>query len=854
MIPLRLCLTNFLSYHQKTEIDFQPIHLACISGNNGAGKSSLLDAITWALFGRARRADDALIFGNMDECEVVLEFAYEGDHYRIRRLKPRGKTGVLEFFFKVDDTGDWRNITEKSLRETEARIAQTLRMDYETFTNASFFLQGKADQFAQQKPGDRKRILGSILGLDIWETYKEKAAEKRKAVEREINTLDARLQDTRQELGEEDQRKETLRQLEARLADVSQRRQDQEKLLDQFRQIEGAVKEQKKTLDTLNGQLNNLLANRRQTESRLQMRLNEQDGIQTVLKQSDQIRADHGELIKIRARLEQMNLLAGQVHELENRRLEPQVSMEKKKAARQQEQQHLLQQKRQVDEITAQETVMEVELTQLLEKMSADQPLVESRPQIEDQITHLNQQAADLKSENTRLHAEMDEIKKRQVEFEGMQAGQCPTCGQELSPDHIHRMVDDLGTQGVARGDVFRANKKALENLLKELEDLNVKRKEIAQAETRLTALQRRHDQIVNWLEQNQPIQTAWQKTGSERLKEVEAELASGSYLQAEQSALDAITAELAALSYDPAVHQQLRKQESELKATEEKLLHLEKAAASLTPVEREIGDLRAALQQNQEQQIVLQDQIGQIEGSYQQMTEKLPDMLSAEKSHRALFDEENHIRKEVGAASQKVNVLKDLKKKEKELNAEREERATLSGRYRTLEKAFSKDGVPALLIEQALPEIEAQANDILDRLSGGAMSIRFLTQRDYKDKSRDDKKETLDIQISDPSGIRDYEMFSGGEAFRVNFAIRLALSRVLAGRSGARLQTLVIDEGFGSQDASGRQRLIEAINMVQNDFAKVLVITHLEELKDAFPHRIEVEKQSVGSTVRVLT
>ncbi len=160
---------------------------------------------------------------------------------------------------------------------------------------------------------------------------------------------------------------------------------------------------------------------------------------------------------------------------------------------------------------------------------------------------------------------------------------------------------------------------------------------------------------------------------------------------------------------------------------------------------------------------------------------------------------------------------------------------------------------MPALLIEQALPEIESRANEILDRLSGGNMSVRFVTQAAYKDKKRDDLKETLDIQISDGAGTRDYEMFSGGEAFRVNFAIRLALSEVLAQRAGARLQTLVIDEGFGSQDAQGRQRLIEAINLVRPDFAKILVITHIDELKDAFPNRIEVEKTERGSTIRVM-
>ena len=172
---------------------------------------------------------------------------------------------------------------------------------------------------------------------------------------------------------------------------------------------------------------------------------------------------------------------------------------------------------------------------------------------------------------------------------------------------------------------------------------------------------------------------------------------------------------------------------------------------------------------------------------------------------------------------------------------------------YKKLEAAFGKNGVPALLIEQALPEIENKANEILERLSGGTMSVRFETRSPYKDKRRDDLKETLDIQISDGSGTRDYEMFSGGEAFRVNFAIRLALSEILAQRAGARLQTLVIDEGFGSQDAEGRQRLIEAINLVRQDFARILVITHIEELKDSFPNRIEVEKTLGGSTIRVM-
>jgi len=129
-------------------------------------------------------------------------------------------------------------------------------------------------------------------------------------------------------------------------------------------------------------------------------------------------------------------------------------------------------------------------------------------------------------------------------------------------------------------------------------------------------------------------------------------------------------------------------------------------------------------------------------------------------------------------------------------------------------------------------------------------MRISSATKKGLK--GRDALAETLDITISDNVGERPYENFSGGEQFRVNFAIRLALSRILARRAGARLQTLVVDEGFGSQDMQGQQRLVEAINAIRDDFERVLVITHVGELRDAFPRRIEVVKGPSGSQLAV--
>ena len=138
-----------------------------------------------------------------------MTFDYEGHLYRVQRSKPRGKTTVLEFYVHTPE-GDWRTLTEKSVRETENRLRQILRLDYETFINASFFLQGKADQFAQQQPSNRKKVLSSVLGLEIWETYRIQAAERRKEAEINLRSLDVQLADIDGELAQEKERKENV--------------------------------------------------------------------------------------------------------------------------------------------------------------------------------------------------------------------------------------------------------------------------------------------------------------------------------------------------------------------------------------------------------------------------------------------------------------------------------------------------------------------------------------------------------------------------------------------------------------------------------------------------------------------
>ena len=249
MIPLYLKLTGFLSYRDPVEVDFTGFDLACISGQNGAGKSSLLDAITWALFGQARKRDDSLINLQSTAAEVSFTFAYENNQYRVIRSLAREKSTMLEF--QISSKDGWRPLTEHTNRETQLRIERVLRLDYETFINVSFFLQGHADQFAQQPPTRRKEILGNILGLEIWEVYKERTAEHRKALEGELGLVDGHIAEIDAELAEEEPRKMRLSELEIQLGGLAASRRIQEAALASVKNLRAGLEERRHMVQKL---------------------------------------------------------------------------------------------------------------------------------------------------------------------------------------------------------------------------------------------------------------------------------------------------------------------------------------------------------------------------------------------------------------------------------------------------------------------------------------------------------------------------------------------------------------------------------------------------------------------------
>ena len=864
MIPLKLSITGFLSYRDMVEVDFTSFDLACISGANGAGKSSLLDAMTWVLFGYARKKDESVIHAHssVDAAKVSLCFEYEENIYRVLRVRPRGKTSLLEFHILLNPTDyatlldrklNWKPLTERSIIATQDRIRQTLRLDYDTFINASFFLQGKADQFTQQGTSDRKRILSSILGLDIWDTYRERAADLRKRAVEVLNNVDYQLNEIERELAKEEALKANLIKFETDLKLLSESRESKENELLVVRQMVDLLTEKRLRGVTLQNQIKHSQENVAALQTRYAQRGEEQKKYQHILTHAAEIRAAYAAWEESRVVLEKWNQIATAHHEYESRRIPLLKRIEAEKARLQQEVRAFEQRQAEIDLDVAKIVQHHQQINTLEKEVQSLQAQLEQKAGFDLELDEAKNLQARVKVENPLLKVDMDEIKARIEQLIKDEDASCPICGKPLPKEERERLALTLTVEGKQLGDRYRANQeqsKIIEQKIKDiqssLQNLERMDKSLHENSQQLVLYQKEVERINKLLED-------WQIQKIPKLKQLLSLLQEETYSSEERTQLSVIDEELKILGYDRAAHDAVHRAEAEGQSTSDDYRALETAGAALEQLERELYDITADIAQREVELGNLQAEYKDFAASFAAEEAQAPDLERIETEALKLREKENLLTLALGGARQEVDVLVTQRKQQKSLEKEREQKAKIISSYEKLERAFGKNGIPALLIEQALPQIENKANDILSRLSDGSMFVRFITQKKYKNEHRFDIKETLDIQITDEMGTRDYEMYSGGEAFRVNFAIRLALSEVLAQRSGARLQTLIIDEGFGSQDAQGRLRLIEAIHLVREDFAKILVISHIEEIKEMFPARLEVEKTHRGSLVRLM-
>jgi len=1017
MVPVRLELQNFLSYGTDAPpLTFDDFDVACLSGRNGQGKSALLDAITWAVWGEARKSsgkrkpDDELIRVGTRHMEVAYTFDLEGERYRVTRSFQRSSTGKttssdLEFQLYEPETDDYQPLTGSTQRETQARIEDTIGLDYDTFINSAFLRQGRSDEFTKKSPSQRKEILVNILNLSRYDQLARRARDKWRTAKEEVQRAASeieRLESNLEDVPEWRERRETIEsQIEARQSDLETLRAEEKRLTEQRADLDAKEREASSVRQSIQNLTERINEHREEIQTlgekiaEAEELLDQREAIQEAYERYEALQQQRNELDEkrdlhrgIEKQIEQKEAqLRDRKNQLEKRldRLEVEKSnfeqslneittkvsqrssveknLKSALAARQRyeemaavrEEREALKQKMTTLEqsLVGRRQELKGELEALRSQIEQEAQVVENKDELEDRIETLadkqsrrrelretlqsiesqgKELSEQLQSRSGQVEARREELQRQQEKLESLgsvDGGTCPTCGTELTPEHREEVaqrlqesidelqgfirraeawieekrerraelrrsyqktrdpldaLEDVPEQLAAAREQLRAAKEteasleahrekaeALQKTLNEktygaelrtqrqnvkqtLRELSFDAKTFEQVQNRAAQVDRYQERLreLEELDGRRSELTRKIEQHEEKMQELREALDDGSAFGPLPDQIEQLQEKLEDIGFDPEHFQKVRSELETVQDAGAQMKDLVNAQQNREDWEAQRETVQTRMEEAEAEKKELQASLKNLEHELKQK-ETLEDKQEAKAEEvRTAEAALNDLQQSLGQLTERLEKAQQDREKLKVVTKRRDEAKKQRTLYKHLREAFSKHGIPSLIIEETLPEIEERANVLLDRLTDGKMHVRLET---LKEKKTGGTKETLEIVITDEQGVaRPYETFSGGESFRVNFALRIALAQLLAERSGVRVRTLVIDEGFGTQDEQGIERLVEAIQTIREDFAKVLVITHLERLKQAFPVRIEVEKDPVsGSTFEMV-
>ena len=366
------------------------------------------------------------------------------------------EAGVRRLNFRYRESGrfrtTWKPLTEKSTRETQARIEQTLRLDYETFINASFFLQGNADQFTQQNASKRKDVLSNILGLEVWEQYKERTAERRKLIEREVDEIEGRVAEIDAELSEEDARKARLTELEKILKQLSVTRAAQESALDLIKKNAASLGEQKKLVDALSASLERTRSLLSGLQVRLAAKETERAAYADLVQRAKEIEAEYKALQKSRKELEGWEKVAAQFHEHQKERAPLLEQIATEKARLEEEKRNLQVEEEAISDQQSAVGSLKTDIDKTKKLLSEAEARIKERLDLEEQRNASREKQAEMKAENDALKVDMNQLKERIETLKAAEGAACPLCGQPLSKEHRKSTLKQLEEEGKEKG------------------------------------------------------------------------------------------------------------------------------------------------------------------------------------------------------------------------------------------------------------------------------------------------------------------------------------------------------------------------------------------------------------------
>jgi len=445
------------------------------------------------------------------------------------------------------------------------------------------------------------------------------------------------------------------------------------------------------------------------------------------------------------------------------------------------------------------------------------------------------------------LTASLENLKNREEEITQE--------GQSMKLE-VKRYEEEINVFKKIRGKEKEIEKhwQEFKNLAKENERLNQKLGELSEIQKEEAVLKHKEESLilkVKEVKEKGKCPTCLRPMKKEEAKSIIEHLKK-EFAEKEGPRLKELSKKIKEIGYEKEEHQKIKRQLKDLANVEEEKRELEAALVTYKEKQEYLNKIKEKLGQKRKQYLETKKQEMETESKLKKQKPAGEKWQEAQDKVEQLRLDFGQIQESLGVLKQKVNYIKEQEK----LYQERRERLKEIGEekdlYKELSEIFSKKGIQARILETAIPEIENEANRILSKITDGRMNLRFETQKEKK--IGEEIIETLEIKVADEIGERDRQLYSGGEGFKIDLVTRLALSKVLSRRAGAKLQFLIIDEGFGSLDTTSRDIVVQAINGIKGEFKKILVVTHLEDLKNLFPTRIEVNKDEEGSHLEMVS
>ena len=608
MIPLRLELRNFLCYRENVPtLDFTGIHLACLCGPNGHGKSALLDAITWCLWGKARtRSQDALISFGAEECRVQLDFSSREETYRVIRSHIKGggrQQGATDLQLQSLSGGDPVALTGNTIRESQAKIERTVGMDYETFINSAFLLQGKADEFTNKPPADRKAVLAKVLSLETYDLLQARARERLARVTGDGKELSGRLAEMRRQADDIGDPKMEIAEADRSLSLVNQNlerhRQEPDGLRVRLTQVE-ASKQQLNAIQARMEALGQNLEHLGSEEKAIAARIEQ---FQLIAAQEGPVREGIARLARARDDLDRMEQARQRYDDLLRQRAPLDLAIQEART-RLEGRIHALQDRVEVD--LPKQSQEEPELLRQLAELDRRivglarqrRDVAESRERAQALAT----QVGEAKSTALLYESEGKELNAKLALLQNGEAGRtvCPLCQTPLDQDSCLRLADSYRDQVQEKRGLYRQNRDLRVKLGKELADLE---KELSRQEQAWSDHQRRADANRQDLERriqgSRQAQTELESSDPDLLSLRET-LNEEDYAESEQAKLKRLDLEIKKLGYDESARQSLHQQARELQPFEEQGRRLEEALESLLGAEGLLVRTREMLERRQ--------------------------------------------------------------------------------------------------------------------------------------------------------------------------------------------------------------------------------------------------------------